>query len=249
MDAVALFQQEKEQNIEAMTQDGDTKRVGKAFMDHVGKYKYGYYSTWMGRPIIQLPQDMIALQELVMSVQPDLIIETGIAHGGSIVYSASLLALLDIYAPIQDLKREVLGVDIEIRPHNRTAIEAHPMYERITMLEGSSIAPEILKQVREIVAQHKTIMVLLDSCHTHEHVLEELKQYAPLVSKGSYVVVYDTAVEFVDASYSDRPWGKGNNPYTAVQAFLHDNSQYQLDESIENKYVLTSCPGGWLKRI
>lgn len=249
MDAVELFQQEKEQNIRAMTQDSNTNNVRKAFMDHVGKYKYGYYSTWMGRPIIQLPQDMIALQELVMTVQPDLIIETGIAHGGSIIYSASLLALLDIYSPVKDLKREVVGIDIEIRPHNRKAIEEHAMYERITMLEGSSVAQEILKQVKEIAMKHKKVMVLLDSCHTHEHVLNELREYAPLVSKGSYIVVYDTAVEFVDASYSDRPWGKGNNLYTAVQSFLQENNQYELDINIENKYVLTSCPGGWLKKI
>ena len=147
MDAVAEFRKEQEENIRAMTQDRNTKRIGRLFLDHVTDYKYGYYFTWMGRPIIQYPQDMVVLQELIMSVQPDLIIETGIAHGGSLIFSASMLELLDCFAPDPQIKREVLGIDIDIRPHNRAAIEAHPMYRRITMLEGSSIAPEIMEQV------------------------------------------------------------------------------------------------------
>lgn len=249
MDAVAEFRKEQEENIRAMTQDRNTKRIGRLFLDHVTDYKYGYYFTWMGRPIIQYPQDMVVLQELIMSVQPDLIIETGIAHGGSLIFSASMLELLDCFAPDPQIKREVLGIDIDIRPHNRAAIEAHPMYHRITMLEGSSIAPEIMEQVYKMAKSHSNIMVLLDSCHTHEHVLSELELYAPLVSLGSYLVAYDTIVEFEDKTHEDRPWGKGNNPYTAVQEFLGHHPEFQVDESIENKSVLTSCPGGWLKRI
>lgn len=249
MDAVAEFHREQEENIKAMTADRNTKRIGRLFMDHVTDYKYGYYFTWMGRPIIQHPQDMISLQELIMTVKPDLIIETGIAHGGSLIFSASMLELLDCFEPNPEIKREVLGIDIEIRPHNRTAIEAHPMFRRITMLEGSSIAPEIVQQVKDIAQKHKTIMVLLDSCHTHDHVLAELELYSPLVTVGSYLVAYDTLVEFEDKSHADRPWGKGNNPYTAVKQFLPQHPEFELDESIENKSVLTSCPGGWLKRI
>ncbi|MCI8921635.1 MAG: cephalosporin hydroxylase [Acutalibacter sp.] len=242
------FHKEKEENIRAMAYDKNTKRIGRLFMDHVTDYKYGYYFTWMGRPIIQHPQDIVALQEIIMEVRPDLIIETGVAHGGSLILSASMLELLDIAAPITEIKREVVGVDIEIRPHNRAAIEAHPMYRKITMLEGSSIHPDIAEQVKEIASKHKVIMVLLDSCHTADHVLAEMELYGPLVSAGSYMVVYDTLVEFEDKPHADRPWGKGNNPYTAVQAFLQAHGEFSVDEDIEQKIVLTSCPGGWLRR-
>lgn len=248
LDAVALFHQEKEENIRAMARDKNTRRIGRLFMDHVTDYKYGYYFTWMSRPIIQHPQDMIALQEIIMSVQPDLIVETGIAHGGSLILSASMLELLDIATPLDGLKREVVGIDIEIRPHNRIAIEAHPMYRRITMLEGSSTDLTIAKTVGEIAKNHKTVMVLLDSCHTEEHVLREMELYGPLVTAGSYLVVYDTLVEFEDKSHNDRPWGKGNSPYTAVQKFLRAHDEFKADETIEEKIVITSCPGGWLRR-
>lgn len=248
LDAVALFQQEKEENIRAMARDKNTRRIGRLFMDHVTDYKYGYYFTWMGRPIIQHPQDMIALQEIIMSVQPDLIIETGIAHGGSLILSASMLELLDIAVPLDGLKREVVGIDIEIRSHNRAAIEANPMYRKITMLEGSSTDLMIAKTVGEIAKNHKTVMVLLDSCHTEEHVLREMELYGPLVTAGSYLVVYDTLVEFEDKPHNDRPWGKGNSPYTAVQKFLRTHDEFKADETIEEKIVITSCPGGWLRR-
>lgn len=247
-DAVKQFQIEKERDIQAMTRDKSTRRIGRLFMDHVLDYKYGYYYTWMGRPIIQQPQDIVALQEVIMEVQPDLIIETGIAHGGSLVLSASMLELLDIWMPLQKFRREVVGIDIDIRAHNRTAIEAHPMFRKITMLEGSSTDERIVEQVRSIASNHGKIMVLLDSCHTEEHVLREMEIYGPLVSPGSYLVVYDTVVEFVDKIYTDRPWGRGNNPYTAVQKFLAEHDEFSVDEGIEQKIVITSCPGGWLKR-
>lgn len=249
LDAVTQFQREKEENIRAMTQDKNTKRIGRLFMDHVTDYKYGYYFTWMGRPVIQHPQDMVALQEIIMEVQPDLILETGIAHGGSLILSASMLELLDIAAPLDKVNREVVGIDIEIRPHNRAAIEAHPMYRKITMLEGSSTDPDIAETVRRIAEKHETIMVLLDSCHTAEHVLREMELYGPLVSAGSYLVVYDTLVEFEDKPHTDRPWGKGNSPYTAVQEFLRTHDEFTVDERIEQKIVITSCPGGWLKKV
>lgn len=170
-----------------------------------------------------------------MSVQPDLIIETGIAQGGSIIFTASMLELLNTFDPEYPIYREVIGIDIDIRPHNRTAIEAHPMYKRITMLEGSSIDKDIVDHVCQLAEKHKTIMVLLDSCHTHKHVLEELRMYSPLVSNGSYLVAYDTAIEFVTASYSDRPWDRGNNPFTAVQDFLKENPAFETDESFTEK--------------
>lgn len=247
-DAVKQFQMDKEQDIQAMTRDKNTKRIGRLFMDHVTDYKYGYYFTWMGRPIIQHPQDMVALQEIIMEVQPDLIIETGIAHGGSLIFSASMLELLDIWMPVQELRREVVGIDIDIRTHNRAAIEAHPMFRKLTMLEGSSTDERIAEQVRSIASSHEKIMVLLDSCHTEEHVLREMEIYSPLVSTGSYLVVYDTLVEFEDKPHTDRPWGKGNNPYTAVQKFLMMHDEFSVDEGIEQKIVITSCPGGWLRK-
>lgn len=248
-DAVAQFHREQEENIRSMTQDKNTKRIGRLFMDHVTDYKYGYYFTWMGRPIIQHPQDIVALQEIIMEVQPDLIIETGIAHGGSLILSASMLELLDIAAPLDGLKREVVGVDIEIRPHNRAAIEAHPMFRKITMLEGSSTDPNIVETVKGIAKGHKAVMVLLDSCHTADHVLREMELYGPLVSVGSYLVVYDTLVEFEDKPHDDRPWRKGNSPYTAVQEYLRTHDGFIVDEAVEQKIVITSCPGGWLKRL
>lgn len=248
-DAVAQFHREQEENIRSMTQDKNTKRIGRLFMDHVTDYKYGYYFTWMGRPIIQHPQDIVALQEIIMEVQPDLIIETGIAHGGSLILSASMLELLDIAAPLDGLKREVVGVDIEIRLHNRAAIEAHPMFRKITMLEGSSTDPNIVETVKGIAKGHKAVMVLLDSCHTADHVLREMELYGPLVSVGSYLVVYDTLVEFEDKPHDDRPWRKGNSPYTAVQEYLRTHDGFIVDEAVEQKIVITSCPGGWLKRL
>lgn len=243
------FQQEKAENIRAMTEDRDTGRIGRMFLDHVKDYKYCYNYTWMGRPIIQYPQDIVALQEVIMSIKPDLIIETGIAHGGSIILSASMLALLDMMEPDAGVKREVVGIDIEIRPHNRIAIEEHPMFQRIIMLEGSSTDERIVSKVRNIVSRHKTVMVLLDSFHTEEHVLKEMLYYGGFVSIGSYLVVYDTIVEFGDAVYPNRPWGKGNNPYTAVQKYLMSHDDFENDSIIEQKSILTSCPGGWLKRI
>lgn len=249
MNPVEQFHQENKADIQAMTADHNTKRIGSLFMEHVTDYKYSYHYTWMGRPIIQIPQDIVNLQEIIMTVKPDLIIETGIAHGGSLILSSSMLELLDSCEPIAGCKREVVGIDIDIREHNRKAIEEHPMYKHITMLEGSSIAPEIVQKVHEIAKNHTKIMVLLDSCHSHEHVLAELNCYASLVSVGSYVVVYDTIVEFQDRDYPDRPWGKGNNPYTAVQEFLKQHPEFKNDEVIEQKSVITCCPGGWLKRL
>ncbi len=203
--------------------------------------RYTYNFSWLGRPIIQYPQDMIAMQELIWSIKPDLIIETGIAHGGSLIYYASLLELIG--------QGEVLGIDIDIRPHNRAAIEAHPMFKRIRMLEGSSTAPEIVEQVRK-AAEGKRILVVLDSNHTHEHVLAELEVYALLVSVGSYCVVMDTVVEDMPEDFfPDRPWGKGNNPKTAVWEYLETHPEFEIDKQIEHKLLITVAPDGYLKRI
>jgi cephalosporin hydroxylase len=200
---------------------------------------------------------MVAVQELVWKTRPDLIIETGIAHGGSLILSASMLALLDYCDAVEAgetldprmTHRRVLGIDIDIRTHNRAAIEAHPMAHRIDMIQGSSIAPEVIEQVRKVAATHERVLVFLDSMHTHAHVLAELNAYAPLVSHGSYCVAFDTIIEDLPAgTYADRPWDVGNNPKTAVREFLTHNHDFEVDEDMEAKLLITVAPSGYLRR-
>ncbi|MDH3349504.1 MAG: cephalosporin hydroxylase family protein [Desulfobulbaceae bacterium] len=220
--------------------------------------KYSYNFFWSGRPIIQYPQDIVSMQELIWSVKPDLIIETGIAHGGSLIFSASMLAHLDLCEAIEagvtfhpnHSQRKVLGIDIDIRSHNREAIEAHPMASRIQMIEGSSISPEIVEKVHMIAKDYNRILVCLDSNHTHEHVLSELHAYAPLTSVGSYCVVFDTIVEELPAEmFPNRPWGPGNNPKTAVHEYLKTHEEFVIDKSIQHKILITVAPDGYLKRV
>ena len=207
------------------------------------KALYSYNFSWMGRPIIQYPQDMVAMQEIIWEIKPDIIIETGIAHGGSLIYYASILELIR--------HGEVLGIDIDIRQHNRNEIEKHPMFRRITMIEGSSIDDETVKKVRDIVQGKSKVIVCLDSNHTHDHVLRELELYASMVSIGSYIVVFDTIVEFLPENYfsQKRPWGIGNNPKSSIDAFLQTNNNFIIDTSIDNKLLISVAPGGYLKRI
>ena len=219
--------------------------------------KYVYNFSWLGRPIIQYPEDMVALQEIIWQTRPDLIIETGIAHGGSLVLSASLLAMLDMCDAIESgetldpkvSKRKVLGLDIDIRDHNRLAIASHPMFSRIEMLQGSSIDPAVVEKVLAIAKGYSRILVCLDSNHTHEHVLGELTAYAPLVTHGSYCVVFDTFVEDMpEGFFPDRPWNPGNNPKTAVWEYLKTHPEFAIDKSIDNKLLITVAPDGFLKR-
>jgi cephalosporin hydroxylase len=216
-------------------------------MNMANRGKYSYHFQWMGRPIIQYPQDILAMQEIIWEIMPDLIIETGIAHGGSLIFSASMLELV---AACTGIEGEVLGIDIDIREHNRKAIEQHPMSRRIRMIQGSSIAPEVIAKVKEISAGKKRILIFLDSNHTHDHVLSELNAYASLTSVGSYCVVFDTVIEDMPKEmFPDRPWGPGNNPKTAVREFLKTHSEFQVDRSIQNKLLVTVAPEGFLKRI
>jgi len=212
---------------------------------------YSYHFEWLGRPIIQYPQDIVQFQEIVWQTKPDLIIETGIAHGGSLVLSASMLALLDMSSPPpSQKKRMVLGIDIDIRKHNREAIEAHPFVNKIKMIEGSSIDENLIKEVRDFAKDFKSIMVCLDSNHTHDHVLKELELYAPLTSVGNYCIVWDTIVENMpEDSTPDRPWGKDNNPKTAVWEYLKNHKEFEIDKNIQNKLLITAAPDGFLKRI
>lgn len=221
--------------------------------------RYSYNYSWLGRPIIQYPQDIVAMQELIWAVKPDLIVETGIAHGGSLILNASMLALLDMTDAMsagvtsfdpRASRRKVIGVDIDIRAHNRAAIEAHPLASRIEMIQGSSIAPDIVATVRKAAQNYERVLVSLDSNHTHDHVLAELEAYAPLVSVGSYCVVFDTVIEHLPADhFPDRPWSRGNNPLTAVNAFLAANPAFEIDKSIENKLMITVAPDGFLRRL
>jgi len=204
------------------------------------KYKYSYNFSWMGRPIIQFPQDIMAMQEIIWQVKPDLIVETGIAHGGSLIFYASMLELIG--------EGQVLGIDVDIRQHNRVEIEQHPMFKRIIMIEGSSIDEEIAKQVYDLAKGKTRILLVLDSNHTHDHVLKELELYSPLVTKDSYLVVFDTVVEDMPEDFfPDRPWGKGNNPKTAVWEFLKTNKRFKVDKDIEAKLLITVAPDGYLK--
>ena len=243
MNPTEQFAQEVARNIHGLREDKEVQALSRVWLRETTPHKYTYNYTWMGRPIIQLPQDMIALQELVWQIKPDLIIETGIAHGGSIIYSASLLELLGGDGL-------VVGIDIDIRPHNRQAIEDHPMMKRIRLVQGSSISPETVAEVRQIAEGRQRILVLLDSNHTHEHVLGELEAYAPLVQAGSYVIVYDTLVDDMPTSFfADRPWGPGNNPKTAVWEFLQRTDRFEIDKDLEGKLLITVAPDGYLKCV
>ena len=242
MNEILKFKGEVAQRIKEFSRDKKLQKLAFAWLKESMMKKYVYNFSWLGRPIIQQPQDMIAMQEIIWEVKPDVIIETGIAHGGSLIYYASLLELTG--------NGEVLGIDIDIRPHNRRIIEQHPMFKRITMIEGSSISESIIAQVRNSVKDRKNILVCLDSHHTHQHVLKELEFYSSFVSMGSYIVVFDTFIEYMPDEYSkDRPCGKGNNPQTAVREFLNRNNNFVVDKAIENKLVITTVLGGYLKRI
>ena len=264
------FNREVQVRIEANAKNEVLKREAKAFLLASIAAQYSYNYSWLARPIIQYPQDIVAMQELIWKIKPDLIIETGIAHGGSLIMSASMLALLDYCEAVETgatldpraTHRRVLGLDIDIRAHNRAAIEAHPMSHRIDMIQGSSIAPEIVAQVHAIAKKHKKVLLFLDSNHTHEHVLAELEAYAPLTSKESYCVVFDTVVEDLPKdACGNRPWGPGNNPKTAVWEYLRrlkevgrkaadgEPLKFEIDKTIENKLLITVAPDGFLRRV
>ena len=252
------FKQDCAAEVASIAENKEFWKVSMEWVYRSAVAKYTYHFEFLGRPIIQYPQDMVAMQELIWQIKPDLIIETGIAHGGSLIMSASMLALLDLCEAIKEGKtlnpaesrRKVLGIDIDIRAQNRAAIEAHPMASRIQMIQGSSIDPEIVEQVHAIASRHQRILVCLDSNHTHAHVLAELEAYASLTSVGSYCVVFDTIIEDIPADmFSDRPWGPGNNPKTAVWEYLKSHPEFEIDKSIQHKLLITVAPDGYLKRV
>lgn len=255
---VSEFEKEVAERIDLLGANDELKDVAASFTRQSIPPKYSYNFSWMGRPIIQYPQDVVAMQEIIWSVRPDLIIETGIAHGGSLVFSASMLGLLDLCdaaekaGPVdaRNSGRKVVGVDIDIRPHNRSAIEAHPMASRIELIQGSSIDPVVVHEVTEIAKRYRRVLVCLDSNHTHSHVLAELEAYAHLTTLGSYCVVFDTVIENLPKElYSDRPWGPGDNPKTAVIEFLKTHPEFAIDSAIDNKLLISVAPGGFLRRV
>jgi len=252
------FKNDCAKEILEIAQDSDIKELTAEWINRANSHKYSYHFEYLGRPIIQYPQDVIAMQELIWKIKPDLIIETGIAHGGSLIFSASMLANLDYCDAIEQgtmldpkaPQRCVLGLDIDIREHNREAIEAHPMSNRIDMIQGSSIDPEVIAQVHEIANGYERVLVCLDSNHTHEHVLAELEAYAPLVSKDSYCVVFDTVVEDMPSDmFPDRPWGPGDNPKTAVWEYLKKHPEFEIDKQMDHKLLISVAPDGYLKRV
>jgi len=242
MKKIKEFEKRNEKKIKLMSQDKALAKVSKKWFLKGYNYEYSYHFKWLGIPIIQYPQDIMAIQEIIWKVKPDLIIETGIAHGGSLILSASILKSIG--------KGSVLGVDIDIRKHNRIQIEKHPLFKRISMIEGSSIAKSVIKKVYDFAKGKEKILLILDSNHTHEHVLNELELYSPLVTKDSYVIVFDTVIaDMPEKFFPNRLWNKGNNPKTAVREFLKKNERFEIDKEIENKLLITDAPDGFLKCV
>ena len=270
MNDVNKFAADNRREIARQGGDADFERLTRSWFDAANRHKYSYHFEAFGRPIIQYPQDMVIVQELIWTVRPDLVVETGIAHGGSLIMSAGMLAMLDYCDAVAAgttldpavKGRKVIGIDIDIRDHNRKAIEAHPLSHKIDMIEGSSVDRDIVEKVEAAAANYDRVLVMLDSNHTHDHVLKELEAYAPLTSQDSYCVVFDTVVEDMESyDFSDRPWGVGDSPKTAVHAYLEkiaasphrdragEPLRFQIDKAIDHKLMISVAPDGFLKRI
>lgn len=240
------FEIRNKKMIKSMSKDKQLRKFTNSWFLNSHKYEYSYHFSWLGRPIIQFPQDMIAIQEIIWKVKPDLIIETGIARGGSLILSASILELLR--------NGIVIGIDVDIREHNKIEIKKHPLFKRILMIEGSSIDKKIVNKIFKLAKGKKKILLFLDSNHSHNHVLKELQAYSPLIMKGSYIVVFDTVIDDLPKNWLkeqgiNRPWDKMDNPKTAVREFLKFNNRFKVDSNIENKLLITTAPEGYLKCI
>lgn len=236
------FEARNREMVGRMAADADLKELTRRWFLAASRHEYSYHFEWLGRPIIQFPPDVLAVQELIWKTRPQVVVETGIARGGSLVLSASILELIG--------EGKVVGVDVDIRPHNRAAVEAHPLAKRIHMVEGSSTDPAVAAAVADHCRGAERVMVLLDSNHTHDHVRDELRLYAPLVKKGGYLVVFDTVIEDLPADFfPDRPWGRGNNPKTAVHEFLRGTDRFRIDAELEAKLLITVAPDGYLECV
>ena len=237
------FQKRNEKLIQEMSNDEQLEELTKSWFERASSYEYDYHFQWLGRPIIQHPQDIIAMQEIIWDIKPDLIIETGVARGGSTVFYASMMELLDNSG-------EVIGIEIDLKDHNKKALENHPLRNRFQVIEGSSTNEEVVAEVTRLAEDAETVLVALDSHHSHDHVLQEIDLYSPLVTKGSYLVVFDGIVEEMPPEFSEsRPWGPGNNPKTAVKEFLQDTDRFEIDQETENKLLISVAPSGYLKCI
>jgi cephalosporin hydroxylase len=247
MDPQAEFAKQVEENIRELGADGDVKALSRIWSRETNRHKYTYNFRWLGRPIIQYPQDIVAMQEIIWDLKPDLIVETGIAHGGSLVFYASILELVAACGGPKD--SAVAGVDIDIRSHNKAAIDSHPLARRIRMVQGSSIDVAVVREVAEMARGKERVLVVLDSNHTHDHVLAEMEAYGPLVTQGSYMVVFDTLLDLMPAdAFPDRPWGPGNSPLSAVHAYLPAHPEFEIDSGIADKLQITVAPDGFLRR-
>lgn len=246
------FSDFRSQLIKDQANNQGLQNAAKSFFEHSVNSRYSYLFDWLGVPIIQYPQDIVSFQEIVNRVKPDLILETGIAHGGSLVLSASLLSLLDVMEGLDPRlsHRKVVGVDIDIRPENRKILDEHPLRFKMNLIEGSSVCPDIVQRVRAQVSGATSVLVSLDSNHTHDHVLAELDAYADLVTLGSYCIVYDTAIEYLPSGlFEDRPWDVGNNPRTAILEWLKANTEFEIDKDIDNRLAFSVATDGYLKRV
>jgi cephalosporin hydroxylase len=242
MSAAEEFERRNREMAARLGADAELRELTRRWFIRASQLEYSYHFSWMDRPVIQFPQDLVAMQEILWKLKPDLVIETGVAHGGSLIFYASMLELIG--------RGRVVGIDIEIRPHNRAAIEAHPMFRRIELIEGSSVDAAVFARVREMAAAQRTILVALDSNHTHDHVLAELRLYSQLVTAGSYLVVFDTIIEQMPPEFSaNRPWRPGNSPATAVRQFLAESDRFALDEGIDHKLLISVAPGGYLRCV
>ncbi len=254
IDPISLFEKDCIEETQKQSKDNMLKELSRKWLNNSWQNKYTYHFNWLGRPIIQMPQDILALQEIIWNVKPDLIIETGIAHGGSLCLSASLLALLEIddlkKNPKSKLNRKVIGIDIDIRKHNKEKIEQHFLADKIKMIEASSVDNGTFKKVEQLSKNYSNVLVILDSNHTEEHVLQELKLYGSLVSKNSYCIVFDTIISEMAPDFSNnRPWNRGNSPKTAINKFLKKDDKFIVDNSIDNKLLISMAPGGFLKKV
>jgi cephalosporin hydroxylase len=241
MDDRETFRAEAAASALRLGEDADLQSLALDLIARSDRHHWSYQWTWLGVPIIQMPPDIVATQEIVWKTRPQLIIETGVARGGSLIFYASILELLG--------EGHVIGIDIDIRAHNRESIENHPLSKRIELIESDALSPSLHDLLKEKVTQGQRVMVILDSHHTHEHVKRELELFADYVTPGQYLIVADTVVEYIpEQSHRPREWGVGNNPATALKEFMNSDTRFKLDDATNAKLLLTSSPGGYLVR-
>ena len=243
MDDRDAFLADRRRNSVALGQDEAAFTASVEAVVRADRHSYAYLWTWLGVPIIQLPADVMATQEVVWDCKPDVVIETGVARGGSLIFMASLLTLIG--------KGKIVGVDIDIRAHNRRSIEEHALTNLVTLIEGPSTDPETIARVRETIPDGASVMVILDSDHSYDHVLDELRVYGPLVTPGQFLVVADTLLGRLTPEQTPKAradvWEPGNEPLSALREYMRETDRFSIDEAINGKLILSSSPGGYLR--